>query len=257
MAVSPNVLIGPRLKVERANRHIDEIFSVTTPLCKDWYTFRVEADVLPPNAKPSSFTLRYRPTQPIPEKIGLIIGDAVHNLRSALDHLATGIRTGMVWKSDGHFPMRKRREDLIAPSGDPIEDLAAIEAALPGSIHLLLDNIRPKNGSNEALWSFHDLNNSDKHRLILPTITVAEATGLDIPAFGLRNCGVGSDAAKPFDGITANTPFAIQNDFNLSVDVKFGKGTVFENKPVIPTLTQICGLVGYTIDEFERLIRQQ
>lgn len=35
--------------------------------------------------------IHYRPVQPMPETIALAIGDAVHNLRAALDHLATGI----------------------------------------------------------------------------------------------------------------------------------------------------------------------
>lgn len=255
--VSPNILIGPRLKVQRAYGHIEELAAKTNPLMNEWYSLGIEADTTIPYAKPSGFTLRYRPTQPIAELFALIIGDAVHNLRCALDHLATGIRSGTTWKvPEGHFPMRKDREELISPSGTPIPDLEAIELALPGSVHLLLDEIRPANGGDERLWSFHALDNDDKHNLILPTVAVTSFNMLDVK-IGIntyRDCSVGGNAARPINIMRSKQPFAIEGDTETIVEVKFGAGTPFENDPVIPTLTQIAGVVSGAIDKFECLI---
>ncbi|MFN7398523.1 MAG: hypothetical protein ACK5SX_05540 [Sandaracinobacter sp.] len=258
MAVSPDVLIGPRLKVKRAYCHIDELIAKTSPLSKEWYSVRVQRHIVPPNAQPSGFALRYLPLEPIAEMVALIIGDTVHNLRGALDHLATGIRNSSKWKSTGHFPMRQKRKDLISKDGTPIEDLEAIEAALFGSVDLILDKIRPTNGANEPFWAFHVLDNDDKHNLILPTITVASITNINARFGGsvIQDCGMGGDATKPMNIVLSAAPIAIDNNFYASVDIKFGKGTPFENEPVIPTLTQIAAIVTDTLDQFESLIRK-
>lgn len=256
--VSPAVLIGPRLKVKRAYRHIDEIIAQTSPLSKDWHSIGMEADICPPYAKPTGFTLRYRPTEPIAELVALMIGDAVHNLRTALDHLATGIRSSSKWKGDAHFPMRTRREELVSPAGQPIRELDLIEAVLPGSAHSLLDKIRPADGADEPLWAFHTLDNDDKHNLILPTVAVVMIDGINVKIGGttLTDCGVDGDATHPINLIGSDVPFAVKGDLKTVVDVKFGKGGSFEDEPVIPTLTQIAGIVSRTLDEFERLINQ-
>lgn len=258
VAVSPDILIGPRLKVERANSHIDEIVACTAPLSREWHTIQIEPDTKPPYAQPTTLTLRYRPTKPIAELIALIIGDAAHNLRGALDLLATGIRQSSAPASRGYFPMRERREDLITSAGEPIPDLASIEAALPGSADLLLNKIRPADGPNEHFWSFYHLNNDDKHNLILPTIVFARIQGINA-RWGLRNtmrdCTVGGDATKPMDLISSDGHFTVEDNFNTIVEVKFGEGTAFENDPVVPTLTQISGVVTSTLDQFEALIR--
>lgn len=257
MAVSLDVLVGPRLKVQRAISHIDEIIVRTNPLAREWYSVAIEPDIVVPYAQPSGFTLRYRPLEPIAELIALIIGDAVHNLRGALDHLATGIRQSIAWQSQGHFPMRRKREELVTAGGAPIPDLEAIEAALPGATHLLLDRIRPANGRDEPLWAFHTLNNDDKHNLILPTVAVSIIRGLNavIGTATMRDCAAGGDATKPINLISADMPFTVEQNFETTVEVKFGQGTAFENNPVILTLTQIAGMISRTLDEFETLIR--
>lgn len=254
--VSLDVLKGPRLKVKRAYRHIEEIMSRTDPLDSSLYEITFDKKSMFPDDNTPGLYIHYRPVQPIPETIALVIGDAVHNLRAALDHLVTGIVRTVQPGARQHFPIHPKRENLVTA---PV--LALIEEALPNATRLLLEEVRPENGPNEALWRFNDLDNDDKHNLVLPTVTVIAVNNLNITNRNnggvLRDCAVGGDANGPI-GIYGAPNFTgtVHNKPTVAVSVRFGQGSPFQNEPVIPTLTKIAGLVSHTLDKFERLILQ-
>jgi hypothetical protein len=251
MPVSLDVLTGPRLKVDRAHRHIDELIELTKPLSRDLHVVRIEHNVGPTPDFIAPFSLVYRPMKPIPETLALIIGDTLHNLRSALDHLATGIVRTLDERAKVHFPMRKARADFLT---DPV--IARIEHVLPGAVETFANEVRPEAGAYEPLWNFHALDNDDKHNLLIPTVTVASVQNINAK-FGtvsITNGTIGSDAAKPFFLIGSNTPITIEQDFETVVEVRFGPGKAFEDEPVVPTLTQTAQMVSETINAFERLI---
>jgi hypothetical protein len=72
----------------------------------------------------------------------------------------------------------------------------------------------------------------------------------------LVDCMVGSDANCPVGIMQSRLPITIDDDFQTSVDVRFDKGNVFENEPVIPTLTQISELASGTLDWLDALVRE-
>ncbi|MEA2935538.1 MAG: hypothetical protein QOD74_2184, partial [Variibacter sp.] len=74
---------GSKLKLERAKHHIADLVSVANKFCN---SSPFDYEVLH-NAKTHQRTLVAVVHEPIPKQIPLIIGDALHNLRSALDHL--------------------------------------------------------------------------------------------------------------------------------------------------------------------------
>src|ERR1700686_281492 len=77
---------GVRLKIERAKKHIRDLGVRIRMFCEsDAYTIGVKPH---PIAEIQQTTLYFASVDPIPDDISLIIGDAVHNLRSSLDHLA-------------------------------------------------------------------------------------------------------------------------------------------------------------------------
>src|ERR1700719_482762 len=86
-----------RLKIQRANRHIENLQAVLTEFSAGkFYEFVVDG-------KPGALVTRL--LKPFPDDIPLIIGDAVHNLRSALDHLVTAIvQPSSVKRPDRLFP---------------------------------------------------------------------------------------------------------------------------------------------------------
>ncbi len=249
--VTSAVLRGPRLKANRADQHINDILRMSQELPAEFYDFRVCARTIPPYAKPTQFELRYDPIKPIPETFALIIGDAVHNLRAALDHLASGIIRTIDPGAKRYFPVTKIRDNL-EKSGD----LALMETALPGSKELVLNKIRPVNGGRDHLWAFGSIDIDDKHNLVVPTITIATIDGISGNSRGMsfEGIGFGNDAAKPFIAMASTNPFSIQGKPHASVDVSFGPGTPFYGHPVVPTLLDIRQLVEETIEAFATLI---
>lgn len=246
------ILKSPRAKIKRAYSHIDELRKLTTPLSRDLYALTLEHGPVVPYANRSQHVLRYRPKDDIAEAVALIIGDFLNNIRSALEHLASGIVRTQKPGAEVHFPIRRARKDLIAAS-----ELAAIEKTLPGSKKLLLDQIRPDGGPNEATWAFASINNDDKHNLLVPTVAVTTIGNLNLRTGGvtLANCAIGFDATREAIVVQSASPIAIENNFQTTVDVRFGQGNPFENEPVIPTLLQVAEVVAETLGAFENLIR--
>src|SRR6185312_937803 len=216
MAVSTQLILGPILKIQRAERHIDELRLTTYPLHRNLSEIVVvHSDVGGPDEHPECYRLVYRPKHPIPEFLAVIIGDAIHNLRSALDLLAGGIIRTLPGKPLGdkrpHFPMHSERKNLEADLS-----LAAIEKALPGAKKLLLEDIRPANGPNETTWRFNVLNNLDKHNLIIPAVSIAEIKNVNARwgTGGVMYGGIDrGDAARPRVMMETGEPITIGDDF--------------------------------------------
>jgi len=97
-------------------------------------------------------------------------GDIIHNLRSALDHLA--YQLVMVGTNDA-VPLHPRRIQFpIAESFSAYESRKARKVeGMRDDAKLAIDNAKPYKGGNDALWRIHELDNTDKHRSLF---TVAQ-----------------------------------------------------------------------------------
>jgi hypothetical protein len=93
-----------------------------------------------------------------------VIGDILQNLVSALDHLAYQL-----------VCVEKNREDHFNYVYFPIEGseavynkkkLSKLNGARQAAIDAI-DQIKPFKGGNDVLWRLHELNNIDKHRLLI------------------------------------------------------------------------------------------
>ena len=244
------------IKVKGADSNIDRLRRMTAPLDRSLYEIVMEekrGPVIHLNP-PIYYELTYRPKEPIPETLANIIGHAFGDLRSALDYIARRIVHAGITNFDPkkliYFPAAPRK-DLPAHAS-----LATIEQALPGFKKLLLDEIRSENGPNEHLWSFTDMNNDAKHNDFVPVVTMLSINNINAQIGGvlLKNCAISGDAARPIHIGRAPTPITIKNDFQTSVEVKFSKGTAFENEPVIPTLLQVSEVVSETLNAIQRLV---
>src|SRR5689334_19456648 len=106
----PPTFVGPKLKIERAQKHIrdlDERFTIFAQ--SDFYSLRVNED-----EESGDSILQLEHTEPIPDDFALITGDALLNLRSALDLLVSDV----VYYGLGtrpkklYFPIRESYKDL-------------------------------------------------------------------------------------------------------------------------------------------------
>nr|WHW29397.1 hypothetical protein [uncultured bacterium] len=255
----PEIVKGPNLKIQRAYRHIDEITSRSAPLdtslydivLRDTYTSTIYSEA-------DSVSVTFLPKEPISESFALIIGDTVHNLRSALDHLATEIvRCANVSDAFVHFPFAKKRDDIVTSTG-----FRSIQEALPNTDikSFFLDDIQPYEGGNgDDLWAMNKLNNIDKHNFILPAISVTEICGINlcIGSNTMTNLAVAGNANGPINILTfdkAVRDVTISKDFKTSVDIFFGQGGFFGDEPIIPTLLNLTERVAKTVNAVEALL---
>lgn len=97
------------------------------------------------------------------EALGLMVGDSIHNMRSALDHIYCQlvIANGQEVTTQTYFPIRKSKE---AYENSRVAILKEIGA---GALRVL-DEIAPYPGGNDDLWRLHDLDIRDKHKLLVP-----------------------------------------------------------------------------------------
>lgn len=150
---------GPRQKVERAIEHISDLGT----RIERFFQSRPYEITVQDNAASGQREWIVTRAAPLPTDISIVAGDAIHNLRSALDHLiwqlvvANGgepdqIRTEFpVWRSESHFK-----------SSRPGNAKGISKEALD-----VLYELKPYKGGNDNLWQLHKLDIVDKHRLLL------------------------------------------------------------------------------------------
>ncbi len=247
------IMKSPRLKVKRANSHIDTIIRDSAPLAREMYEITSEpARSIAVLSQPDCFHLTYRPKEPVTDHFSPIIGDAVNNLREALDYWANAALRAIGQTRKVYFPFSEEWENLETSPNYP-----AIQKSFPDAAKFILETIQPCRDTNLHLWASTHLGNFNKHNDFVPTISVVNIENINA-RFGtnaFQNLNVGGDANRPFIIIRSNTPITIENDFRTSVEITFPDGAIFENQPVVPALTQMSQVVSETLDALECFIR--
>jgi hypothetical protein len=153
-----------RLKLKRANKHIRDLDAMVEAFCtRCQYGLYVEGysetgDVL---AK-----IGLVDPAPVPEEISLVLGDAIHNIRTALDHAWFEITNAdtpekLRWKNN--FPCLRDEEAFEIFLKQREQQQSVIPIA-----KVLLDEIQPYIGGNGASLRYLDrLDIIDKHKLLV------------------------------------------------------------------------------------------
>jgi hypothetical protein len=190
----PSSLFTRDLKVARAHEHI----AAVKQLAEDWldtdaYTIDREVD-----AETGYTVCKARIKGVPPEGIGLAVGDAVHNLRSALDHTVYLLAQ----RHHGESLPLDVQESLMFPiignqnsKGQPtdgasiFEDIArrrGLDVWLPENVLRYIKSIQPYHWKGDDfrfhwLWLVHDLDRLDKHRSIHVTTGWLASTVVSTP----------------------------------------------------------------------------
>lgn len=98
-----DVTPGIRAKIERANLHLHELKKEAEAFFES-KPYKVVTEL---DAKKVEYVLSAQVERSLPVALGVILGDYVHNLRSALDHLITGLvlLNGEVPDRKNEFPI--------------------------------------------------------------------------------------------------------------------------------------------------------
>lgn len=241
------LFVGPKLKIKRANQHIADLNATFEAFVKtDFCSLYVEK-------RPDTCQniVKFHMTKSIPEEVPLVIGDAVHNLRAALDLMAcdlVSMHGGTVSKWT-NFPFRDTRKEVE----DTINS-GEIKIAGKDIIDLILDVIKPYKGGDDALCALHSLDIADKHRLLIPTVTVAGLRNVNakVGNVTLKNCRFAVDEGGVLQIATMAGDVEIHGDCDPAFAVLFDKGQTFQGQPVIPTLHQLSQLVSGIVETVEK-----
>jgi hypothetical protein len=178
-------LSGVRLKLDRAEVHIKafrrkiETFSKGDP---PPFGFRTDKTAGPD--KSVEYVLYAIVREPPPRELALLVGDALHSLRSALDHLVYELVPPRNRKSlKLQFPIFVDECEFKVRSPPMIK-------GIKGDERTLIERLQPYAAAdppqNDPLAILRKLSNLDKHRLLVPMIS----------GTSVKDTWIGSDNAK-------------------------------------------------------------
>ena len=169
MTSSSADLSGVLLKIDRAKTHLND-FDRRAERIK---TACRKAVIRERDEQRSEYVFRFNRVPAVPALLIAVIGDAIHNLRVSLDHLAWQlvIATGSTprTKDVTTFPILE-----VLPTADHWgRALPQITPRVPKTLREVLDEVQPYKRAKPAhheLAVLHQLDISDKHRKLLVAV---------------------------------------------------------------------------------------
>jgi hypothetical protein len=239
---------GFELKVGRAVEHLQSLNAATQRwLETDAYTVTDEFD---PNTGEHSLWLA--PGQPA-RRLPLLIGDVIHNLRSALDHLALALAVANIRgplpekvEQDSEFPVYWKRAPTTAELNKRI---GSIDPKARAIIEALQPHLKP-NYADDALWRLDQLWNIDKHRDLHLTLLANVGHGIGRPGEVINELHI--IEARAIGALRKRTqvmrytidPHSIVDMERVpQVEVAFGPSMPGEGEPVLRVLQALLAFV--------------
>jgi len=242
--------LGPKLKIERAYSHLAEIERELAGFWKSHpYHFLIGkhqgANEISIMCMINSSTARF----------SCVVGDIIHNLRSALDHLASdlvAISGGNIKRA--YFPTGKDVAGFKSATKNKIEDAGASPEAVAA-----IQRLETHATGNGAIRRLHDLDIIDKHSTIvtLASIHSIERLGarygetyVALPNFKISSQGDVVTITVPVPTDIGIGDLKIDKDFQATPSIVFDKGQPFESESVIPTLRQLAQFIEEVVSGF-------
>jgi hypothetical protein len=250
------------LKIRWANKHIDDFrvaavdFMRTNP-----YEILVETDS---NAGKRIYTITV--VKPVAPQIRLIAGDAIQNLRSALDYLAcalvrvTGTEPSkyVCFPISESEPLTKQQQSAFARNVEGMRQ-DAIDA---------IKRVKPYKGGDDTLWRLHRLNIIDKHRLLTAAGSCISVVN---PHFhkGLRNyLKMGGVLPNPATMIPERFPLKAGDKFSINIaeldmdeeekfflEIAFNEPGISEGEIILTVLKESLRRVQQLVSDFAPLLK--
>lgn len=240
-----------KLKIGRARKHIGELKDTFAE-----YQRRRPYTIAVRNLQATRQMGLGVQTEPLPKEIPVIIGDIVHNLRSALDHAACDLAKSKSIK----FPFNEERSKFFDAEGAfECKRTLALDSARPGLGTYIIDTIKPYKAGNGLLWSVNKLNNIDKHEAIVPTVSPVSAEVNDLihieNQISVQKITMRADSTGflPIGNLPYGT-VEIRGEVFVTLQLLFGRIAAVDRLPVIPALIDMADAVGESLIGIESFI---
>ena len=157
---------GARLKIERANHHITDIELRIDGLEKRLIvTAQVDANTGYEFIKCDFTDIKDRNAA---EALAIVLGDAIHNLKCALDHVWFETVNRVIPSGDW-----KRTKFPVYPTADTLKDALErlkINISTPNFFSFIVGKIQPYDAGNFSIRAIHQIDTRDKHSLLIPVM---------------------------------------------------------------------------------------
>jgi hypothetical protein len=255
--VQPN-LASVRAKMARAQSHLDELFTVIDSLGRPGANV---FEYVVGELANDEFVIRVGEILMPEPGLGPIIGDCVHNLRSALDHLVLQLAVlnslGKDAEQKTSFPVCLNARDFLNATDKYVKPfvssdaLAAIEEMQP---YRTLEE-GATTGERSFLWFLSQLDNIDKHRVILVAghqIAVAETTVQSVAGpIILQENWVPMEKGQILARF--RNPIGMKANLHFTLKLVFKEtGLLCDGEIVQETLLGCLRVVEFIVDEFEK-----
>lgn len=217
------------VKLARAGYHIADVEArIAAYLSSDFYRIRLEPQ--PGGQIGVLFDSLHQPDK----VVNAAIGDAIGNLRSALDYIAVAISlpiTGVIEKIG--FPFADNEAGFKGECGRTSLSWP------PDIIKFFVDDVQAyKGGKGHEFWVVNNLRNIDKHRLLLTVANMAGVTASwKTSSGGAENCSMMMQASQTGYFILAPArDFEFTDKPRFSFSVEFDEPKYIARVPVIDFL---------------------
>ena len=235
-----------KAKIIRANKHIDNLDRKIESILDEPHSLRKEYD-----AETRQLSIVSNGDIELPVEWSIIAGEAVHQLRSSLDHLVHAlvvsegrvkptVRTQFpILDSEDNRKFRDRTEGISSTAAAIIESLQPYHPSWTHRLH------------EHPLCILRDLSNTDKHRNIVMVQVDVKADDILMPndAFGVTvYWNTAKTDAKHLSFYTDNPEMDVEAQ--ILRQVSFPQICAGHHKPVIPTLVELSGYVDAIVLPF-------
>lgn len=250
-------LKSANLKIQRAAKHIDEL----SELLREQRPFTY---VLETNTETNGRTTYAKKNVAVVEEAMVVVGDALYNLRSALDHAYWEIVSPHAAGDRGECAVQFPFSKTAARLQEAVKNRLAHKVS-PEFFALILA-LKPHGepGGNDLLYLLHDENGVDKHRTLIPvgdyTRLSSDSIRLQVPDFprGLVNFGFGqsardlwwplSPAVRASLGDEASLAPIFEQELDVLVNITFTSRSPGNPRPLVPTLHQLTNVTRDVIN---------
>ena len=257
---------GPRAKIARAKEHLADLADLREGIRssepKPYAAVReIQTD--------GKLVVRFKDVAPLPQDVSLILGDLIHNLRSALDILVCDLirHNGEEVTDDTGFPIVDRSNQLATRVKRKMKGAGkTAKEAVKG--------LKPYQSGNLDLWVLHKLDITDKHKILITA--VASHFGLDLSGITSRKITVimtqpdGTEivvpaADKPLQAVAPVCledgdiifgpidPFEDEDEIGIGFAIAVREPGVVDCEPILLLGHKLIDLVERIVDSFDPL----
>jgi hypothetical protein len=242
-----------KLKLDWAKRHVSDLQSAFDEFVRTHrYTTRIGND-----PKTGEITIELLFNEQIPTTLSLVLGDAIHNLRTALDHA--------VWELIGLDGGTQDRSTSLPTASNQRDYEAAcngVKTPREDTKKFLIGLAAYKGGAGDELYSLHLLDNAEKHRTITPLAAIARVASAKFigPSGGsavtMKNCafGLGTDGLARIARLGPGFTVEFEQDAKPTIDIFFRDTESLRLQPIVPTLSRLAEAVSNQLEEFKTFV---